>query len=121
MTPTDHPTPPASSPPLSAEERPAFLNFNDWAGLTSYPVFVVGETPKKYRIRSDTRIRLAGRRRALAVGKVALVPKHAITFDRPLGEPPMRTMRHRPTASRVSAACAFGRFSARPSTGQPNE
>lgn len=62
------------------EERAALLCFNDWAGYAEIPVFVVGETPERYRIRADRTIRLAGRARSLLVGQTALVPRMAVRF-----------------------------------------
>jgi hypothetical protein len=65
------------------EPRPAFLCFNDWAGVRQVPVEVVGETPKRWRIRAPgpDSVRLAGRRRCLKPGKTALVPKTAVQFS----------------------------------------
>lgn len=65
-------------------ERKAKLNFNDWAGCRSVEVIVVGETPKKYRIKTagEDPIRLAGRYKYLRPGEVALVPKSAVTIEK---------------------------------------
>ena len=41
-------------------------------------VLVIGETPKRYRIRALTRVKLAGRCRWLEVCESALVPKGAV-------------------------------------------
>jgi len=61
---------------------PALLHLTGYAGNTISYVRVVGETPKRYRIESDTAIRLAGRNRWLEPGTTALVPKHAISFPK---------------------------------------
>ena len=45
---------------------------------TEQPIVVVGETPKKYRIRADQRTRLAGRSRWLEPGQTTLVPRTAV-------------------------------------------
>jgi hypothetical protein len=65
----------------------AWLCFNDWAGFTTVPVVLVGETRTRWRITPDVgvdRIRLAGRRRWLAAGETALVPKTAVRAARSL-------------------------------------
>jgi len=64
-------------------ERKAVLCMNGWAGYSETPVIIVGETPKKYRIRlPDTRLPGEGiklpKRRYLHTGEVALVPKTAV-------------------------------------------
>lgn len=61
----------------SASEQRAWLFIDSWAGRGRHCVYVVGETPKCFRIRSDERIKMAGRR-WLEIGATALVPKHAI-------------------------------------------
>ena len=58
----------------------ATLHLDGWAGRTKTSVLVIGETPKRYRITTGTPIRLAGRDRWLQPNRVALVPKHAVTF-----------------------------------------
>ena len=67
------------------DERPAKLHLDGWCGRTKQDVIVVGETPKRYRIRpaGDRSVRLAGRSRSLRPGDTALVPKRAITFVEP--------------------------------------
>jgi hypothetical protein len=52
------------------------LCFNDWAGFYTLPVFVVGETPKRYRIEALQDMRMAGRNRYLRAGQCALAPPH---------------------------------------------
>ncbi len=63
------------------DERRAWVGLNGWHGLTWSPVYIVGETPKRYRIRADRELRLAGRHRWLNVGDTVLVPKTAIKFE----------------------------------------
>lgn len=50
------------------EERAGRVWYQSWAGLTSTRVLVIGETPKRYRVR-------------FVDGTVRLVPKRAVTFD----------------------------------------
>lgn len=58
---------------------PKAIVLDTWAGRRYYAVEVVGETPKKARVRILTPggVMLPGRR-YVQCGKVALVPKHAI-------------------------------------------
>ena len=60
----------------------AFLVLNSWGGRTYQEVEVIGETPKRLRIRALTNTRLAGRNRYLPVDFTTLVPKHAIAKER---------------------------------------
>lgn len=60
----------------------AFLVLNSWGGPTYQEVEVIGETPKRLRIRAITDTRLAGRQRYLPVDYTTLVPKHSITRER---------------------------------------
>jgi hypothetical protein len=59
--------------------RTGYLNLNGWGGVTSRKVEIVGETPKRLRIRAIERTKLAGRRRWIQAGETALVPKYAVT------------------------------------------
>jgi hypothetical protein len=60
------------------------VGFQSWAGLTWHPATLVGETPKRYRVRWLETF-FSGRRRA---GTIQLVPKHAVRFGPPSpGEP----------------------------------
>ena len=60
-------------------ERPAVVCLDGWSGRVERPVTVVGETPKRYRIRADDGIvKLPGR--WLHIGQSTLVPKSAIRF-----------------------------------------
>lgn len=60
--------------------RKGFIQLDGWAGRSESAVDVIGETPKRYRIRAINRTKLAGRSRWLDVGQVTLVPKRAVTF-----------------------------------------
>jgi hypothetical protein len=64
-------------------ERPAKIHLDGWAGHRKQAVIVVGETPKRYRVRpaGDTPVQVAGRRRWLHSNQTTLVPKDAVTFD----------------------------------------
>lgn len=54
-----------------------YLALQEWGGLLLYPVEVLGETPKKCRVRLIEDARLPGGRHHKA-GDVVLVPKTAI-------------------------------------------
>lgn len=56
--------------------RQGYLMIDGWAGRHDYSVLVVGETPKKYRIKAVMETKL--RRRWLSVGDEAMVPKSAV-------------------------------------------
>ena len=56
----------------------AELGLQGWAGLTWQQVELIGETPKKFRIRAIQRTKLGGRCRWIDPGETTLVPKHAI-------------------------------------------
>jgi hypothetical protein len=58
----------------------AYLCLDGWEGRTEEQVQLIGETPKRYRIVCDRRIKLAGAHRWLEIGKDVLVPKTAIRF-----------------------------------------
>lgn len=60
--------------------KDGWLQFDDWAGRYQVKVLVVGETPKRYRIRALRDMRLAGRNRSLRKDAEALVPQTALTF-----------------------------------------
>lgn len=61
--------------------RPGVLVMWSWGGETRQPVEVVGETPKRYRIRALHRTKIGGRNRWLERGDKALVPKGAVRFE----------------------------------------
>lgn len=63
------------------ELRIGYLGLDGWAGRREHKVEVIGETPKRYRIRAIERTKLAGRCRWLYAGETALVPKYAIRFE----------------------------------------
>jgi hypothetical protein len=60
--------------------RLAYLCLDGWEGRTEERVGIIGETPKRYRIVCDRRIKLAGAQRWLEIGKDVLVPKSAVRF-----------------------------------------
>ncbi len=64
----------------SATARQAYLHLDGWAGLRQWAVLVVGETPKRYRIRAVMDNTPLPRRRIMA-GQEALVPKYAVSFS----------------------------------------
>ena len=57
------------------------LHLDSYSGRSSTRVEIIGETPKRYRVRAITQTRTAGRLVYLEPGQVALVPKRAITVD----------------------------------------
>lgn len=61
--------------------RDAWLLLEGWHGNSEQAVQVIGETPKRYRIKAVARTRLAGRCRFIQAGEIALVPKHAVRFS----------------------------------------
>jgi hypothetical protein len=84
LLPQQRPQQPAERSQLATlAARPARLILQGWHGVTSTPVLVVGETPKRYRIRAIERTRLAGRGRWLETGEEELVPRGALRFDPP--------------------------------------
>lgn len=61
--------------------REATLCLDGWAGRSEQAVLVVGETPKRYRIRAVVdNTRMQGNWRSLKAGQEALVPKYAVRF-----------------------------------------
>ena len=62
-------------------KRTGILRMDGWEGRTEEKVEIIGETPKRYRIRADRRIKLAGRDRWLEVGDDVLVPKTAVRIE----------------------------------------
>lgn len=63
-------------------DRLAWLHTQSWAGHLRWPVVVIAETPKRYRVRLVRRSKLPGRERWEDAGTIRLVPKHAVSFDR---------------------------------------
>lgn len=60
-------------------KQEAVLHFSDWAGHREYPVTIVGETPKKWRVRVEAVAFRMPNRREVHPGDVVLVPKYAVT------------------------------------------
>ena len=58
----------------------AYLHLDTWAGRIREPVELIGETPKRYRIRLLSDIRLPSRRQGRA-GDEVLVPKYSISIS----------------------------------------
>jgi hypothetical protein len=56
-------------------QRAGYLWLNSWAGRTKHRVTIIGETPKRYRIRWDDKPALQW-----TTGEVRLVPMYAVTF-----------------------------------------
>jgi hypothetical protein len=69
-------------------ERDGYIQLDGWHGRIQQLVPVVGETPKRFRIRAITKTKLAGRQRWIGPGQTALVPKHGVT-DKPLDRVPI--------------------------------
>ena len=65
---------------MSDYPRDGWVQLDGWGSRTQQRVLVIGETPKRYRIRAITSTRLAGRYRLLGPGHEYLVPKAALTF-----------------------------------------
>ena len=58
--------------------RRGTLTTDSWAGPFAWPVDVLGETPKLYRVRMRGKTCLP--RGWVKKGVVVMVPKHAVTF-----------------------------------------
>lgn len=58
--------------------KTGYLCLNGYSGHSETEVEVIGETPKRYRIKAITRTRLAGENRWLNIGEIELVPKYAM-------------------------------------------
>ena len=68
--------------------RLATLHTDGWAGRQRQGCFVVGETPKRYRVRplagEELRLPMRGNGVRMILGSgTVLVPKSAITFNEP--------------------------------------
>lgn len=61
-------------------ETTAVLRMDSWAGRETVRCTVVGETPKRYRIRLEQDARLPGNRQ-YKKGDVVLVPKYAVKMQ----------------------------------------
>lgn len=60
------------------KERIGYVNTDGWAGRLKWKCLIVGETPKRFRIKALEQIKLP--RKWLEVGEEWLVPKYSITF-----------------------------------------
>lgn len=56
-----------------------YFTLQSWAGITCHPVTIVGETPKKYRVRLEEETRMPNGKLYKA-GDTVLVPKYAIRY-----------------------------------------
>lgn len=63
----------------------AYLVLDSWAGRERIPVEVVGETPKRYRVRLLADALLPSRRHVKA-GETVLVPRYAVKQDGDQGQ-----------------------------------
>jgi len=56
-----------------------FLVLDSWAGRRFYEVDIIGETPKKFRVKvlNSTGVKLPSGRH-VDFGEITLVPKHAV-------------------------------------------
>lgn len=62
---------------MTKTPQTTYLALQGWGGLLLYPVEILGETPKRYRVRLCDDARLPGGRKKKK-GDVVLVPKTAI-------------------------------------------
>ena len=58
-----------------------YIFLQGYHGSTKQRVQIVGQTPKKWRIRALEFTKLAGRSRWIKEGEEALVPKHAVLLE----------------------------------------
>lgn len=65
---------------VTSTDRHAYIQLDGWSGRSETRVLVIGETPKRYRIKAIMRTKLAGRDRWLDEGQTTLVPKRAVSF-----------------------------------------
>jgi hypothetical protein len=77
-----------TEPLTQAAGRRAELCLQGWGGFSATACLVIGQTPKRYRIKALTRMRLSGRNRWLNPGETALVPKAAIRLSAEPRKPP---------------------------------
>ena len=83
------PIPPRMTAQAFEPPRAAEIVLDGWSGIVRQPVEVIGETPKRYRVRAIQRTRLAGRNRWIDAGEVVLVPRRAVQFlDRSSAQSP---------------------------------
>lgn len=62
---------------MTKTPQTTYLALDGWAGIRHIPVEILGETPKRYRVRLCNDARLPGGREKKK-GDVVLVPKTAI-------------------------------------------
>jgi hypothetical protein len=65
---------------LTDNAKQGYIVTQSYAGRSEQAVLVIGETPKRYRIKAVMRTRMPGRYRWLEAGETALVPKRALSF-----------------------------------------
>ena len=58
--------------------RHAVFMMNGWAGYSETPCIVVGETPKRYRVKLTKQCRLPGRMRWGSKDQIVLMPKASV-------------------------------------------
>ncbi len=58
-----------------------------WGQVHKTEVEIIGQTPRKYRIRAIVRTKIGGRYRWIEPGDTVLVPKYAIWIDHKEGIP----------------------------------
>lgn len=64
---------------MGAKELKGKIVLDGWAGIVKYPVEIIGETPKRYRVRCKNTFSI-GRIYHFS-GDEFLVPKHAVEID----------------------------------------
>jgi hypothetical protein len=69
------------SPDATSNPRFGFLLIDGWDGFKRTRVEIVGETLKRFRVKTLTRTKWAGANVWKEPGTVALVPKHAISME----------------------------------------
>lgn len=62
-------------------EKQAVFKMPGWAGYSETPCLVIGEIPKRYRVKLVKRCRLPGRMRWGFEGQILLMPKRAVRVD----------------------------------------
>jgi hypothetical protein len=74
---------PSTATPALGVLRVSRRRLTDWAGHASYPVFIIGETAKRYEITpmGTESIPLGGKLGSLNPGQGAFVPKGAVTLN----------------------------------------
>ena len=62
--------------------RIGYVCTESWVGTAFWRVLVLSQTPKRYRVRTLSKASLP-RRGWVAVGTEVMVPKDAVTFEKP--------------------------------------